>query len=79
MRWKKGLWRFWAKIPTDNVEPESLRGDERSEWAGWGRSQAVPGSPDHLGGLPVATPRVLPGMQQRNMRFWHFLESRNKR
>lgn len=62
---------MWAKIPEGNLEPESLRGDGRAECGGWGRSQAVPGSPDHLGGLPV-TPS---GMQQRNTRFWPFLGS----
>lgn len=80
MRWpweevKKGLWRFRAKIPTDNLEPESLKGDGRSEWGGWERSQDVSGSPDHLGGLPVTAPRVLSGMQHGNTKCWPFLGS----
>lgn len=55
-----------AKIPAGDLEPESLRGDWRAEWGGWGRRHAVPGSLHHLGGLPV-TPS---GMQWKNMGSW---------
>lgn len=39
----------WAKIPAGILEPESLRGDQRAEWGGWRRSQAVPGIQATLG------------------------------
>ena len=73
MRWpwdevEERVMEILGQIPPDNLEPESLRGDGRSGWGGWGRSQDVPRSPDHLGGILVTAPTVLPGIQQGNTR-----------